>query len=257
MEDRRHDARNTYYHEPHFPPDPRDQLVDPAEVAKESHFSLHAVFQRIAPLPENADERAKLAAELNEALSDLPVEIRGWYDTAAYRAEADLMFWGLSNHVDHLQTAYHKILNSSLGRYLEPCWSVICTHMEAEFNERHLPACFGGRGPRDYMAVYPFVRSYEWYYLQPSKRSAMLAEHGRNAKDFLDVCVSTLANFALNDYEWTVTLENDDINRIVGLMRKQRECEARLHVREETPFFTGKRITLDSWIELQPHRSCC
>lgn len=252
METRHHDARNTYYHEPNLPADPRDHPVDPAEVAKQSNFSLHAVFQLVGPLPADSETRSQMAAELKSVLAELPIEIRGWYDTAAYRAEADLMFWALSNHVDHLQDAYHKILNSALGQYLQPCWSVVCTHMPAEFNDRHLPACFGGRGARGYMAVYPFVRSYEWYYLQPSKRSAMLAEHGRNAKDYLDVCVSTLANFALNDYEWTVSLESDDISRIVGLMRKQRECEARLHVREETPFFTGKRMTLADWINLQP-----
>lgn len=254
MEEQKHDARNAYYEAPHFPPDPRDKLRNPAEVVKESNFSLHAVFQRVFPLPVDEEELVELSVDICATLCELPVEVRGWYDTAAYRAEADLMFWALSDNPDDLQMAYHKILNSKLGAYLEPVWSVVCTHMVAEFNERHLPACFGGRGPRNYMAVYPFVRSYEWYYLQPAKRSAMLAEHGRNGKDFMDVCVSTLANFALNDYEWTVTLESDDISRIVGLMRKQRECEARLHVREETPFFTGKRLELADWVALQPKR---
>lgn len=247
-----HSAAHTHYEKPNFPPDPRDNLRNPAEVAQETHFSLHAVFQRLGNLPIDKETRANLAAEVNDLLSQLPIEVRGWYDTAGYRAEADLLFWALSDNPDDLQTAYHLLLNSKLGEFLNPCWSVICTHMVAEFNDRHLPACFGGRGPRNYMAVYPFVRSYDWYYLHPNKRSAMLAEHGRNGKDYMDVCVSTLANFALNDYEWTVTLESDDISRIVGLMRKQRECEARLHVREETPFFTGKRLSLSEWVELQP-----
>lgn len=249
-----HNASQVDYDKPLIPPDPRDSLRDPAEVARESNFSLHAVFQRLGSLPADDSARAEMVGEVNGLLADLAVEVRGWYDTAAYRAEADLMVWLLADNPDVLQTAYHRLLASQLGDFLEPRWSVMCMHMVAEFNNRHLPACFGGRGPRNYLAVYPFIRSYEWYYLHPNKRSAMLAEHGRNGRDFMDVCVSTLANFALNDYEWTVSLESDDVSRIVGLMRKQRECEARLHVREETPFFTGKRVDLSQWVELQPHR---
>lgn len=254
MESEHHKPVHADYEKSLIPPDPRDNLRDPAEVTKESHYSLHAVFQRLGNLPEDAAARAELAGEVKDLLADLPLEVRGWYDTAGYRAEADLMVWILGSDPDVLQNAYHRILSSQLGDFLEPRWSVMCMHMVAEFNNRHLPACFGGRGARDYMAVYPFIRSYEWYYLHPNKRSAMLAEHGRNGKDFMDVCVSTLANFALNDYEWTVSLESDDVARIVGLMRKQRECEARLHVREETPFFTGKRLELEQWVELQPRR---
>ena len=79
----------------------------------------------------------------------------------------------------------------------------------------------------------------------------MLAEHGRNGAGYLDVAVSTLATFALNDYEWSVTLESDDINRVMGVLRQQRDCEARLHVRQDTPFYTGKRMELAEWIQRQ------
>lgn len=193
-----------------------------------------------------------LVEEVEQALVDKGVNIRGWYDVAAFRADADLMVWLLDEDVDKLQDCYHLILNSEFGSYLTPVFSLMSSHMTAEFNAPHLPACFGGWAPRGYLAVYPFVRSLEWYYLPKARRRAMLAEHGMNGKDYLDVAVSTLATFALNDYEWSVSLEHDDLQRVMGVLRIQRECEARLHVRLDTPFYTGKRMELLQWAERQP-----
>ena len=50
---------------------------------------------------------------------------------------------------------------------------------------------------------------------------------------------NTVAAFALGDYEWILAFEADDLTRIVDLMRHLRASRARLHVREEVPFYTG------------------
>jgi len=75
-----------------------------------------------------------------------------------------------------------------------------------------------------------------------SKRSHMLRTHGMAAKDFPDVLGSTTSAFALGDYEWLLAFEAPELHRIVDLMRDLRATEARLHVREEIPFFTGPRV---------------
>lgn len=208
---------------------------------------MYAVFQLTSALPTDSAESEKMCAEAVEAVEGTGAEIRGWYDTSGYRAEVDLMLWLLADAADKVQDAYRALLNSRLGSHLKAQWSNISAHMVAEFNRPHLPACFEGWGARDYMAVYPFNRSWDWYYLPKMRRAAMLREHGMNGKDYLDVGVSTLATFGLSDYEWTVALEHDDITRIMGVLRQQRECEARLFVREDVPFYTGKRMPLAEW----------
>jgi len=70
----------------------------------------------------------------------------------------------------------------------------------------------------------------------------MLAEHGRKGAAFRDVLANTVASFALGDYEWLLPLEADNLVDLVDLMRDLRQTEARRHVREEVPFFTGRRI---------------
>ena len=100
-------------------------------------------------------------------------------------------------------------------------------HRDAEFNKGHIPAFLQGEEPRRYVCVYPFVRSLEWYLLEPEERSAMLREHGMMARDFADVRANTVSAFALGDYEWLLAFEADELTRIVDLMRQLRGARAR------------------------------
>ena len=88
------------------------------------------------------------------------------------------------------------------------------------------------------------MRSYEWYLIPEDERRRMLAEHGRKGAAFTGVLANTVASFALGDYEWILPLEADDVIELVDLMRELRATDARRHVREEVPFFTGRRLEL-------------
>jgi chlorite dismutase len=114
-------------------------------------------------------------------------------------------------------------------------------HRPAEFNKSHIPAFLAEEESRAYVCVYPFVRSYEWYLLADDERRAMLAEHGKMAREYPDVRANTVSSFALGDYEWILAFEGDELYRIVDLMRHLRGSETRRHVREEVPFYTGSR----------------
>jgi hydrogen peroxide-dependent heme synthase len=205
-------------------------------------YTMWSVFRAATPLPALRDELAGEVDALFEQLTGKDVVVRGTYDVAGLRADADLMIWWHSGSSDALQDAYGLLRRTALGRHLAPVWSQMALHRPAEFNKSHLPAFLAGEEPRTYLCVYPFVRSYEWYLLPDEERRAMLAEHGRMARGYPDVRANTVASFALGDYEWILAFEADELHRIVDLMRHLRGAEARMHVREEVPFFTGPRI---------------
>lgn len=232
--------------------DPRDSVIPASDYDNKEVFSLHAVFQVGAPLPENPEQREMLLSEILEKLSETPVEIRGWYDLSAYRSDADLLFWGLAEQADQLQSAYHLIANSHLGAYLVPVFSVMSTYLPMEFNKHHLPACISGKAPRNYLSLYTFSRALDWYSRDRDERQQLLAEHSIHAKDYLDVQVSTLCSMGISDLEWAVSMEHDQLQRIIKMLRRERECADRNHVSKEGPCYTGKRLELSEWIELQP-----
>jgi hydrogen peroxide-dependent heme synthase len=188
--------------------------------------------------------RDGLATEVDELCQQAAgkdVVTRGCYDVQGLRADADYMFWWTAPSSDDLQEMYARFRRTGLGRASEPVWSVMALHRPAEFNKGHIPAFLAGEEPRAYVSVYPFVRSYEWYLLDDTERRSMLAEHGIMAREYPDVRANTVACFALNDYEWILAFEADELHRIVDLMRHLRGAEARRHTRIEIPFYAGRR----------------
>ncbi|WP_216205594.1 hydrogen peroxide-dependent heme synthase [Amycolatopsis aidingensis] len=193
-------------------------------------------------LPEDRGASARETAEYLDALEDKGVAVRGVYDLAGLRADADYLIWWHAPEVEQVQAAYSGFRRTPLGRVSVPVWSQFALHRPAEFNRSHIPAFLAGEEPRRYVCVYPFVRSYEWYLLPDDERRKMLADHGKEARDYPDVRANTVASFALGDYEWILAFEADELHRIVDLMRHLRGTEARRHVREEIPFYTGTRV---------------
>lgn len=224
------------------------QNLEIEEINSSELYAMYSVYALTSPLHGEAAELAEVEAAITEA----GAEIRGFYDVSGFRADADLMVWMIADDPQKLQAAYAAIRRSHLGAFLDPVWSVVGSHRPAEFNRGHVPTCFNKVEPKPWVTVYPFVRSYEWYYMDAEKRSQMLREHGMSGREYPEVLGSTLSGFALGDYEWILAFEADKLNLLVDAMRHQRSVEARLHVREETPFFTGPRIALTDWIQRQP-----
>jgi chlorite dismutase len=215
-------------------------------------YTMWSVFRASAALPERREEVSAEVAELFDELGRKDVTVRGAYDVAGLRADADLMVWWHAPTADALQEAYGLLRRTALGRHLTPVWSQVALHRPAEFNRSHLPAFLAGEEARAYVCVYPFVRSYEWYLLPDAERRAMLAEHGQLARGYPDVRANTVASFALGDYEWMLAFEADELHRIVDLMRDLRASSARRHVREEVPFYTGRRRSIEELVESLP-----
>ena len=221
-----------------------ESKVKAREVNDTIRYAMWSVF---AVRGQVIGDRAALTAEVEQVLADLgsrDLTVRGFYDVAGLRADADLMVWWHAPDVETVQEAYRQLRRTALGRHLEPVWSVVALHRPAEFNKSHVPAFMSGEDARGYLCVYPFVRSYDWYLLPDDERRDILVEHGKAARGYPDVRANTVSSFALGDYEWILAFEADELHRIVDLMRDLRATEARRHVREELPFYTGPRVAL-------------
>jgi peroxiredoxin len=234
-----------------------ERVPNQGKLAKEINdtirYAMWSVFRldRVLGDAQGAAElRSVEAAEVDALVHRLAADdivVRGAYDVSGMRADADLMIWWHAPTADALQAAYNGFRRTALGSRMVPVWSQTALHRPAEFNRSHIPAFMADEEVRDWVCVYPFVRSYEWYLLPEDERRDMLKEHGMQARPFPDVRANTVASFALGDYEWMLAFEADELHRIVDLMRELRASRARRHVREEVPFYTGRRRT---WAEL-------
>jgi chlorite dismutase len=211
------------------------------ELVRYTMWSVFRVANRTGLEAGGLGNAAGEVTDLFDQAAAKGIVTRGGYDLQGFRADADYMFWWVAPTSDDLQDLYASFRRTRLGRLSEPVWSAMALHRPAEFNKSHIPAFLAEEEPRPYVSVYPFVRSYDWYLLDPAERRRLLAEHGVMAREYPDVRANTVACFSLNDYEWILAFEADELHRIVDLMRHLRGAEARRHTRVEIPFYTGRR----------------
>lgn len=235
----------------------------PADAAPEAdaldvpltQYAMYAVFRRDTrnelELSRRDIERAVESVEgVASEVEQMGVTLRGIYDVSGFRHDGEVMLWMHATSPEDLQWSLRQFRRLDLFRPLVPSWQAVGVHRAAEFNARHMPSFMVGKPPKQWVTVYPFVRSYEWYLLPEDERRQMLADHGRRGAAFSSTLANTIASFGISDYEWLLALEDDDLINLVDMMRDLRQTDARMHVREEVPFYTGRRISAAELIEV-------
>ena len=207
-------------------------------------FASYPVYRAQPELADiDRDVATKEVVELFEEFRDR-IETRGVYSTAGFIATSDIMFWLVASNPDDIQALQVAFRRTQLGRALEQTHAFLGLVRPAEFAPDHQPAFVQGRPARKYVSVYPFVRTPQWYLLDPEERAIHLRAHGVLGREFPDVEPNTTSAFGLGDYEWILAFEADSLDRLVELIRHLRGNESRLYMKEETPFVTGIRKPL-------------
>lgn len=210
-------------------------------------YTYFPVFRRSARWLElDATRRAAAAEEASRLFQEQAgsVQVRGVYSTAGLRPDADVMMWWVGPSADEIQRLFAAFRRTVLGNHLELVHAFMGLHRPAEFNPDHVPAFVQGKPPLKYLCVYPFIRTSDWYLLEPRERAALLREHGELARPYPDVYANTTMGFGLGDYEWVLAFETDELSRLVEMIRALRAAGARRYVSLETPFVTGIRKSL-------------
>ncbi|TFC55191.1 chlorite dismutase [Cryobacterium sp. TMT2-15-1] len=250
-----HPAAGEAVNPPHSTTSAETHGTTDAPGASPQGFTLFAVLRKDPSNPDDLDghDVPRAVLELDDVIGLVEAEgvtVRGFYDVSGLRADADVMIWTHAPDAETLQWAHRQLRRSRLLKSLLPTWNAMGVHRDAEFNKSHVPGFLRGVEPKGWLTLYPFVRSYEWYLLPEAERSAMLADHGRKGAAFRGAIANTVSSFALGDYEWLLPIESDELTELVDLMRELRNTEARRHVREEVPFYTGRRISTAELVEV-------
>src|SRR5262245_52811551 len=104
-------------------------------------YVMYSVF-RVTPGVLGSDRSAtvKEAQAYFDGLEDRGVVLRGLYDVAGLRADAEWMMWTHASAIEPLQAAYSELRRTTeLGEASTPVWSNCGVHRPAEFNKQHIP----------------------------------------------------------------------------------------------------------------------
>lgn len=230
------------------------EATDRAQGQETLYWAVWSVYARDTNrVALEASQEAAAVEEYDSLVAELQaqgVTVRGTYDVSGQRNDADVMVWLHGEDPQALQAALRKIRRTAMMSGTHQVWSSMGVHRDAEFTSNHLPSYARGTEPGAWLCVYPFVRSYDWYYMDAERRSQILRSHGMKGRDYPQVQPNTIACFGLNDYEWLLGLEAPELVDLVDIMRHFRNTEARLYVREEIPFYTGRRVNTTELLEV-------
>jgi chlorite dismutase len=97
------------------------------------------------------------------------------------------------------------------------------------FSDEHKP----------YLIIYPFSKTTEWYLMSRDARQGMMNEHIRIGKQYEDISQLLLYSFGLQNQEFVVVYETDDLTRFSDLVNELRNTEARRYTLRDTPLHTA------------------
>ncbi|MCM8749961.1 chlorite dismutase family protein [Thermomicrobiaceae bacterium CFH 74404] len=203
-------------------------------------FWLYKATPRWRELPPDAQGAAR--ERFLRVLGDTEdVRLRGAYSTIGFRADVDLILWLLADDPERLQRLAVALNRTPLGQALEMRYAYLGVAGASQYDPTHGPAFLRGVPPKRYLSVYPFIKTPEWYLLPFERRRELMIEHGRLGDEFPSVLTNTVNSFGVQDQEFIVALEDDDVATLVTMVQRLRAAEVRRYTQLDTPIFLGLR----------------
>ncbi len=170
------------------------------------------------------------------------------------RSNCDFMLWQATYDVGDLQGISSKIRRSAMGPYLHETNAFLSMTKRSVYvgkNARgaHDPRLVIAPEDKKYLFVYPFVKTRAWYALPLEDRKRMMNEHIRVGLQYPSVSLNTTYSFGLDDQEFVVAFETDNISDFLDLVQQLRETEASSYTLRDTPMFTCVAQPLDEILE--------
>ena len=205
---------------------------------------VHAWLLRLDPAWRRrpaAEREAEIAAFCAAAERSAARLVQHAYSTIGLRADGDLLLWRMAERIEEIEETAADLLTSGIGRWLTPAISMIGLTRPSQYVKRpsaQEQSLFSGeRSP--YLVVYPFVKSVEWYLTPAEERQEVMKGHMRVGHRFPQVRQLLAYSFGLDDQEFIVAYETDDLVAFQDLVRELRETESRRSTVRDTPIITG------------------
>jgi len=205
---------------------------------------VHAWLLRLDPAWRRrpaADREAEIAAFCAAADRSAARLVQHAYSTIGLRAEGDLLLWRMAEQIEEIEETAADLLASGLGRWLSPAISMIGLVRPSQYVKRpnsQEQSLFSGERSR-YLVVYPFVKSVEWYLAPAEERQEVMKGHMRVGHRYPQVRQLLAYSFGLDDQEFIVAYETDELVAFQDLVRELRETESRRSTVRDTPIITG------------------
>jgi len=161
------------------------------------------------------------------------------YTTQGFRGDADFLLWSVTRELPLLEQLAGAIAKTDLAYHLDTSYHYLSMTRESIYLKGH------GHGTNaedtktgEWLFIYPFVKTREWYKLPFEVRHKMMGEHFKIGHQFPNVKINTTYSYGLDDQEFVLAFETDSPRDFQALVIKLRDSEASSYTLRDTPIFT-------------------
>lgn len=169
------------------------------------------------------------------------------YSMIGLRPGVEILLWRLAASLEDLEEAAAAALRTGMGRHLSVAESLLGIIQPSQYVKQPTAqeqSLFTGERSR-YLIVYPFTKSTEWYLLDQATRQRVMNEHMRVGHRYREVRQLLAYSFGIDDQDFLVAYETDDLAVFSDLVRELRGTESRRSTVRDTPILTGVHRPLD------------
>jgi len=195
-----------------------------------SFFKVDPKWRWMADLAK--EESAK---EVENVIGNSGIRFRS-YSTLGLRDDADFMFWFAAESVEEIQTAISKLYLTVFGKYITPSHVYLsATRPSIYAKTGKVPSFVAGEEARQYVIVYPFIKTRDWYLLPVQQRQKLMEEHIEVGKSYPQVVLNTTYSFGIHDEDFMLAFETDDLHSFQNLIMDLRGTQVSKYVAVDTP----------------------
>ncbi|MDQ3073901.1 MAG: chlorite dismutase family protein [Bacteroidota bacterium] len=207
------------------------------------HYALYSFKDRFWDLP--GKERTDILLQFFKAIEN--ASQKTWfYQVYPAQTKFDILVWS-TIEADDLNAPlefFDKYAReaSSFRSYLNPAltlWGVTkpSIYSKAKRSAQELDPFESNRKP--YFIVYPFTKTASWYMKDREARQEMMNGHIRIGKSYPEITQLLLYSFGLQDQEFIVSYETENLPSFSDLVYELRSTEARVYTLSDVPIITA------------------
>lgn len=187
------------------------------------------------------EQRAVAGARFASELSGDPSVLTHVYSLIGMKPGIELLVWRLAPSIDALEEAAARLLRSDLGAWLTVKETFVGLIRESQYVAKPTSqeqSLFDGERSR-YLIVYPFTKSTDWYLSSREVRQGSMNEHMKVGHEYPGVRQLLAYSFGLDDQDFLVAYETDDLPAFSSLVRDLRGTDGRRSTIRDTPILLG------------------
>lgn len=170
-----------------------------------------------------------------------------FYQVFPSREEYDIMVWASKDaEENHIPSQFFDEFGRALNvfrKFIEPSYNLWgftkpSTYTKAKRNPQEIDP-YDDNARTSYFIVYPFTKTIAWYLESAETRWEYMQGHIKTGKQYPEIMQLLVYSFGLQDQEFVVSYETENLSHFSDLVYDLRMTEARYYTERDTPILTG------------------